>query len=187
MNTFKKILVGFLVSLLALVSMAVIAVSLTTPEKVQALSDLVINSTNTSNPFSTSTLNFMAAGTGTTTYAFNTLGYDQVAFNMIFAASSTSSQLRWRYEYSADALNWYADDIELTTQATTTVHVRDFAEHSWTYASSTAGSSVSGAAFKHVKVQNIISPYMRVVLYMPVGSTPGGVFVQSVKKSNNAR
>src|SRR3990167_3735454 len=51
---------------------------------------------------STSTLNYLTPGTGTTTITVNTFGSDQLDLNVFMVASSTSdsADLRWTVEFS---------------------------------------------------------------------------------------
>lgn len=153
--------------------------------QVRAAIGLDIRSTNTTNPMATTTVNYMTPGTGTTTLSLYTANTDQVDLNVLYNASGTQSILKWRYEESPDNLNWYADSNELVANATTTTVVRDFAEYSWVYATSTAGTSQANVALKHIKVPNIASPYWRAVFYVPAGAGNGAVYVQSVQKSAN--
>ncbi len=158
-----------------------------------AHASLNLVSTNTTRPLATTTTAYIAAGLGTTTIPFYTGQTDQIAFNLLFAASSSVASpttLNWRYEYSWDASTWFAESIELNTNATTTQHVRTFADHSIQFASSTAASSntvgTNSFNYYHFNLLNIASPYTRIVFYVP--PTSGGsatIYLQSVLKENN--
>lgn len=163
-----------------------IAVPFLSPSEVKALNALTIKSTN-SDRNATSTTRYMTAGTATTTLTLNTQTSDQVNLNIMYQASSTvGASLKWRYEFSVDGISWFADDTTINELATSTQHVGSFEEHTWAYASSTAGSSVSNTAYKHTRKMNIASPLTRVVFYVPTGSLPAQIYVQAVQKDNNA-
>lgn len=119
-------------------------------------------------------LDSWAAGTG------NAL--DSATLLVQFTATSTPPTLKWRYEYSQDAIDWYAEDIELTTNASTTVHVRDFAEHSWVFASTTAGTASNSRILKKIDVKTPLR-YVRAVFYLPSDSSNAAIFTQWVSKN----
>ena len=147
----------------------------------------------------TTTLAYMGPGTGTTTLAYDLTKSGQFGANSAvlliqFNASSTNSTLAWKYEYAQgtgnadcvvnqDACDWYQSDAVLSSFATSTVHVRTFAENTWLFASSTIGSSINpiGTSTKMVEVP-VPTRYVRVVYYMPVGSLRGAVWSEWVAK-----
>lgn len=116
-------------------------------------------------------------------YASGTYGaLDSATLLVQLTATSTPPTLKWRYEYSQDAVDWYSEDIELTTNASTTVHVRDFAEHSWVFTPSTAGPNSSTRSLKKIDVKTPLR-YVRAVFYLPSDSSNAAVFTQWVSKN----
>ena len=107
---------------------------------------------------------------------------DSATLLVQLTATSTPPTLMWRYEYSQDGIDWYAEDIELNTSATTTIHVRDFAEHSWVFASSTAGTNSSSKSLKKLDVSTPLR-FVRAVFYLPTNSPNAAIFTQWVSKS----
>jgi hypothetical protein len=186
MNKIKKITAGIVT-----LSLVVLGLVLYTGHVSKAnVSSLQVYATSAGKENGTTTIAYLTPGAGTTTLAFNSVFADTVDLDIIQKASSTLSILKWRYEYSDNGIDWYGDNIENTTNATTTVVVRDFSEYSWTFASSTAGTSgatsASGdRALKHVRVPDFSARYFRVVFYVPPGSANAGVWAHAVVKSNN--
>ncbi len=125
---------------------------------------------------------YMSGGNGTTSLSLYTPATDQIGFNILFNASSTSSVLNWRIEYSQDGQTWYSDDPGLSTS---TVAVPGFQSYSWTFASSTAGTSQISYNLKHFTLNNVDSNYTRIVLYMPPTSAGGAIEVQAALKQLN--
>ena len=134
---------------------------------------------------------FMTPGTATTTVFCPTDGADQLDLDIVLKASSSAAvggtELRYRYEYSHNNVDWYIGQEEIVpTEATSTVRVpANFTEYAWKYASSTAEASAGNAdtAFKRVQIKDIGSKYFRVKLYLPAGSANGTVYAEIVKKS----
>lgn len=148
----------------------------------------------TTTPFTASstfaTYQYLKAGVSTSTtnvldsWAAGTYGaLDSASLFVQLTATSTPPTLRWRYEFSQDAIDWYSEDIELTTNASTTVHVRDYKEHSWVFASTTA-NGLAGVNRAH-KLLSVPTPtrYVRVVFYLPTGSADAVIFQQWVSKN----
>lgn len=155
------------------------------PSRVQRCS----TSASSGETHATGTLNYMRAGTATTTLPCSIDGTDQVDLLVILKASSTATTLRWRYEFSADNVNWYIGDSDIVpTEASSTVRVPStFTEYSWVYASSTPESSAGNAdtAFKRIQIKDLGARYMRVKFYLPVGSLNGAVYAEMLRKEQH--
>lgn len=152
----------------------------------------------------TSTLAYLGAGTATSTlYAdlqSDNAPADTANLLIAFTASSTASQLKWRYEYSQGVsgvdctatptlCDWYSESVNnAASSATTTVEVRDFKEYSWQFASSSPGGAPTQAATS-TGYKSIVVPtptrYVRVVFYMLPGATNGAVWSDLVYKREN--
>ena len=149
----------------------------------------------------TSTITYMTPGAATTTEVFDTGAsgagsVDSAVLAIQFTASSTASTLAWRYEYSQggsglscvvtpDSCDWYPEDEELSSLATSTVHVRTFSEHTWLFASSTpGGAAVATSTSRATKMVNVPTPtrYVRAVFYVPAGSLNGAVWKEFISK-----
>lgn len=150
----------------------------------------------------TSSPTYMTAGTATTTLAFDTSAGNSFAPSKTAAllvqltASSTSTTLRWRYEYSQDPLcgttgsnaDWYAQDsaaFDATATTSPLTYTQGAFEASWTYASTTPGAAAGSASANHgnklVLVQ-VPTRCVRVMFYLPTGSTNGAVWAEWVAK-----
>ena len=133
----------------------------------------------------TTTLNYITPGAATTTLSCSIELTDQVDLLVLFRASSTVSELRWRYEYSRDNIDWYPGQEEfVATEATSTVRVpATFTEYSWTYASSTPTSGGNtDTSFKRVQIKDLAARYMRIKFYLPIGSANGAVYAEMLRK-----
>jgi ABC-type phosphate transport system substrate-binding protein len=155
----------------------------------------IIGIATTTPPFNS----FLKYGVSTTTtvvldsYAAGTQSaLDSASIAIQLMSSTTPPTLKWRYEYSQDAIDWYSEDVELNTNATTTIHVRDFKEHSWLFASSTAGTSgqLAGTtefatSSRALKLVNVPTPtrYVRAVFYLASGSADARLFYQWIAKN----
>lgn len=150
---------------------------------------------------STSTVAFIRAGQATTTIyldAFaggSTYAFNNASVSIVFHASSTAAKLNWRYEFSPGnagidctanptQCDWYGNSITTDQAATTTAqNIENYNEHSWTFASSTLGSSQSSlangdsTALKTVAVQ-VPLRYVRAVFYVPPGAGNAGIWAQ---------
>jgi hypothetical protein len=135
----------------------------------------------------------LKAGFSTTTtqaldsYISGTNGVlDQGSASLLLTLTSTSTPatLKWRYEFSQDGIDWYPESVELSTNATTTVVVRDFKEYSWLFASSTAGSASTtlGTSQKLVSVPTP-TRFVRTVFYLASGSPNAALHYRYVSKS----
>lgn len=141
----------------------------------------------------TSTLNYMTPGAGTTTITANTSGTDQMDVSVFVVASSTITDLRWRYEFSHSTTSvaanqvWFPEPIELVANATTTRITRTAKEYSWVFASSTphrlATSTTMNGTFDQettgafvFRIKDIAARWTRVIFYLP---TAGAAQAQS--------
>ena len=148
-----------------------------------------------SNPFqsngavvSTTTLNYMSMGAGTTTVTANTQGTDQLEVNVFGVASSTLTDLRARVEFSnsttsvaADQL-WFSEPEELVANATTTRITRTSSEYQFVFASSTPHRLATSTAMVNTfdqnttfgfsfKIKDISARWTRIVFYIPTGAS----------------
>ena len=146
-----------------------------------------IQSTNTQNPYSTTTRTYQTAGTATTTLTMFTDQIDQIDFNFLVKSSSTPAIAKWRYEYSENAVDWFSDDIPLTASATSSTQwtASTFNEYSWSVASSTGGTSNSQNSYKHNKLTWLNSKFTRIVFYLAPGSGAADVWIQARLKAVN--
>lgn len=139
-------------------------------------------------PMSTSTLNYLSIGAGTTTVTINTASTDQVDVNVFAVASSTLTDLRWRVEFSHSTTTvvgnqlWFPEPAGLNQLATTTVTTRTSKEYSWVFASSTphriATSTAANGQFDQdttgsftFRIKDIAAQWTRVIFYVPTGAS----------------
>lgn len=156
----------------------------------------------------TTSLTYMTPGTATTTKIFDTEANvsknaaDNVRLLVQFTASSTSSTLAWRYEYSQDlsckvnptAADWYMGDwtnlgtVASTTQASPSVLTSGPYENKWTFASTTpAAGAVTASVNRGLKIVEVpvYTKCVRVSFYLPIGSTNGAVWADFVARKEN--
>lgn len=148
-----------------------------------AFIDSVVGGTATS---TTVVLDSYAAGTAR--------AIDSATLLLDVTALGLPPTIKWRYEYSQGNVgnidcivaqnncDWYSADIELTTNATTTIHSRTFAEHSWAFASTTGGSFSNSRATKLVTVP-VPTRYVRAVFYTDPGLPNYTIFHRWVSKN----
>lgn len=142
--------------------------------------------------FASTSVIYMSPGTATTTNVIDSSrvgpGYaiDSASLLIEFIASSTASTLKWKFEFSQDGIDWYSDNQELSTNATTTTQVRDFKEFSWTFASTTVGTQTAPQSTGR-KLISVPTPtrFTRTVFYLPAGSTNAAVASQYVTKAQS--
>ncbi len=153
----------------------------------------------------TTTVNFMTPGTATTTVVYDSynqngtnqpVGYvpttsDGATLLVQQTASSTTSILGWKYEYSQDGLDWYGDAIVNYGNATTT-QVQSLAvnnSYTWNFASSTScdNTAVLLTNNRGCKAVNVQTPtrYVRAVFFIPTGASNAGVYAQFVPRKQN--
>ena len=150
---------------------------------------------------STSTLNYLSIGAGTTTVTANTSGTEELDVNVLVVASSTLTDLRWRVEYShstssiASQQLWFPEPAYLAANATTTNISRTAKEYRFVFASSTphrvATSTALNSTFDQntttsfsIKLTNIVANWTRIVFYIPTGaSTANDVRMDTLSES----
>lgn len=137
---------------------------------------------------STTTLNYLTPGTGTTSVTAFTGGTDQLEVNVFVVASSSAlTDLRYRIEYShsttsvaADQL-WFPEMETLNLNATTSVITQSSKEYVYRMASSTSHRIGTSTATMGIfdpdtvglfsfKTKNIAARWTRVIFYIPTGS-----------------
>jgi len=137
---------------------------------------------------------YMTPGTATTTLTFDAYDIDQTdesrGFNptvlgglslaVQYTGSSTDSKLNWQYEFSDDGIDWYWENIETNTNATTTQVAQSNRIYEWPFASST--SITGGSSDRAHKLITVPTPtrYIRTHLYLPVGSTNGAIWAEFI-------
>lgn len=142
----------------------------------------------------TTTLAYMTTGTATTTLTYDTYTdglqtADSMALLVRFTASSTSSTLNIKQEFSQDGIDWYqSSQPAVFGNATTSipVYIATVPQYVWTYASSTIGGIVVSAS-SDTRIIPVQSPtrFTRFVFTLPVGSTPGGVWAHVLPVKQN--
>ncbi len=142
---------------------------------------------STSTATSSSVWRYLAPGAATTTLLLNTANIDQIAMNLQLVSTTSVPTLKWRIEYSSNAVDWYGDDAASTAQATSTTMVLNnaFTDFAWTFSASTGGTSDSTHAFKHVVVPLSPSPFARIVFSDAVGAGVGAFTAQLTLKTTN--
>ena len=149
---------------------------------------------NTDGAVSTTTLNYLTPGTGTTSITANTSLTDQLDLNIFQVASSTSdsADLRWTVEFShstssiASQQLWFPLSEDIQVNATTTFRTQIAKEFGWKAAStsrhaiatSTDANSIftSPTASTRISIKDIAARWTRVTFYIP---TPGSNFAAS--------
>lgn len=161
------------------------------PGVFNVLPPLTIGTTTPASASSTlATYSIIRAGAATSTsqilnsYAAGTYGsLDSAVLFIQATATGTAPIVKWRYEYSQDAIDWYSESIETTTNATTTVVSQTAKEYQWAWASTTAGTA--NGTSTNFKMVNVPTPtrYVRAVFYLPAGSANVAIFNQWVSKN----
>lgn len=98
---------------------------------------------NRSNGAASTTATYARQSTATSTnmQTFSSDGYSRVSYLVALGASTTPPTLCWSTDYSDNGVDWYADNIALNANATSTVNVRTFKEDCWVYATTTDQST----------------------------------------------
>ena len=152
-----------------------------------ALNTGVTQPRNTDGAISTSTLNYLTPGTGTTSVTVNTRGTDQVDLNIFLLASTTATtDLRWTVEFShstssiASEQLWFPLAEELAINATTTFRsalAKEFgwipdldARHAIATSTNADGIFTSLTASTRISLKDIAANWTRVIFYIPTGS-----------------
>jgi hypothetical protein len=188
----KKRLLRLLGIGLVVAGMGVLALCISSlPEANANPSKLTICSTDpefaTTSPthVASSTLEFMTAGTGTTTLSCSTDGMDAFDLRILLKASSTKTNLRGHVAYSDNNTDWYIASVPLTENATTTTYAQG--EMSMHFASSTPEDSGGNAdtMWLTIPFRDIAARYTKVKLYLPPGSLNGAVYTEIVRKEQH--
>jgi hypothetical protein len=145
----------------------------------------------------TTTVAYLTPGTATTTLIYDAgigqnLAADSAVLLIQLTASSTTTTLKWKLEYSQDNLcattpgkaDWYSESVNnAAATASTTVEVRDTKEYSWLYASSTIGTQTAPNTPGMKKI-DVPTPTrcVRAVFYLPAGSAGAAIWAEFVGK-----
>lgn len=151
----------------------------------------------------TTTLSYVRAGTATTTLTCDTskngVGVDtfeKAYLALQHTASSTSSTITIRFEYSQDGIDWYASNIFdqtglSTTTATSIIYDGVTHSHQINFASSTNACADAVIANNNLNCHLIPVPvptrYVRAVFTAPAGATGSGVWAQFIGKAETIR
>lgn len=114
---------------------------------------------------------------------------DEVNLAIQFTASSTTSVLGWKYEYSQDGIDWYEDDYMDAGRLSTSsiVNVSAGYTQTWTFASSTVGGQTP-AASNQISGKLVTVPvpmrYVRVVFYS-ASTARGAVWATFIPQKQN--
>lgn len=151
----------------------------------------------------TTTLTYMTPGAATTTLAFDTSAGNTfapsgtTALLIQLTASSTITDLRWRYEYSQDVAcgttggnaDWYAGDagfdVNLTATTSPVRYTSGAFDYAWTFSSSTPGAGNAVATLnlgKKIVLVPTPTRCVRAVFFLPIGSTNGAVYAEWLAK-----
>jgi len=158
-----------------------------------ALNVPVQQPTNNDGAVSTSTLNYLTPGTGTTSITAYTGGTDQLDLNIFLLASTTATtDLRWTVEFShstssiASQQIWFPLTEDIQINATTTFRTALAKEFAWipaldarhAIATSTGADATftSLTASTRISVKDIAARWTRIVFYIP---TPGTSLAES--------
>ena len=140
--------------------------------------------TNSAGAISTSSLNYLTPGTGTTSITIDTRGTNQVDLDIFMLASTTATtDLRWTVEFShststvASEQLWFPLTQELASNSTTTFRTALAKEYGWipaldarhAIATSTGADSTftSLTTSTRVSIEDIASPWTRIIFYIP--------------------
>jgi hypothetical protein len=150
-----------------------------------APSFLIVNSTATA----TTSVNYLTAGTGTTTLIADVYKYlgitdlsdKDLRFNIQFAGSSTDSILCRTVEYSDDGVDWYSMEQTIGTTATTTWQVGGYPATCFPFASTTraVGAGSNATSTKTVLIPALLR-YTKAIFYLPTGSTAGAIWANVI-------
>jgi len=150
----------------------------------------------------TTTLSYVRAGTATTTLTCDTskngVGVDtfeKAYLALQHTATSTSSILDIRFEYSQDGVDWYASNIfDQTGLSTTTagiIYDVGTTYHRLNFASSTNACADAVIANNNLNCHMIPVPvptrYVRAVFTAPAGAANSGVWAQFIGKAEMIR
>lgn len=134
---------------------------------------------------STSTPVFMSPGTATTTVVMNSqfTGYDEAALLIQLTSSTTATELRWIYQFSQDAKDWYDESVENSTNATTTNVSMTPKVYRWVFASSTdirGGTGIANTIARKLVMVPTPTQYTRVIFYIPIGLGNASLYTEAI-------
>ncbi len=145
----------------------------------------------------TSTLSYMAPGTGTTTLTFDAgvnqaNGADMATLLIQYTASSTAPTLRFRQEFSTDNVDWYTDGLGsvpvlMSLNSTSTQLITPYHEYQVNFATTTDFGG-SGTFARSLTSLQIPTPtrYTRIKFYVPASGGNGALWAEIVgKKQTN--
>lgn len=140
----------------------------------------------------TTTLTFMTPGTATTTLTYdsnqvlgtnqrndgNTYSTDSAVLLTQLNASTTSTVLKVGIEYSNDGIDWYADNLQTITNATTSqaLIVTTANSFTWTFASTTPNGGAVGNTNTSYKAVIIPTPTRFVRVFYSVTGANAAVW-----------
>lgn len=150
----------------------------------------------------TTTGTVLASGTATSTIVYDSYGIngtgqtpgqkadatDSATLLIQLTATSTNTILTWRYEYSDNAQDWYADNLYVSNSASSTpVLTAVPTVYNWQFASSTSQCDTSvatGTNNRGCKIVEVKTPtrYVRAIFYLPPSSANGIVNAKFVPK-----
>lgn len=139
----------------------------------------------------TTTLSYLSAGRGTTTVTFDIQSDDFPADSATLAiqytgSSSPLSQLGWRYDFSQNGVDWFAETVSNSANtATTSEEVRTNKDYLWRFSSTTLIEG--GTSDVARKLINLPTPtrYVRVTFFVPTGTQPGAIWTNLIFKKQN--
>lgn len=131
----------------------------------------------------TTTPVFMTPGTATTTYTFAagdssfspSRDADATYMFLQYNASTTASEVDWKYQFSNDNVDWFDEDGTTATNAITTTHASTTITHKWI-------PNLTGFSRKVVAVPFFASNYKRVVFTTPIGTANGSLWIMDNTK-----
>lgn len=93
--------------------------------------------------------------TSTTTFDCYIARADKVDLNIRYTASTTSSRLEWKYEFSNDKIDWKAEDGTTVDSNTEVTHGAGMVVHKWTPGTTSTSS-------KNITISPTASKWLRV-------------------------
>lgn len=113
-------------------------------------------------------IHFATSTLATSTSATHNIGIqtDQIDLNLKVTASSTTSQIRWQYEFSNNGTEWFGEDSKTTSGAVVT-HQSATTTHYWT-----PGTIVT--SFKNIGLTDIAAKYFRLKVFRGSNSRTAG-------------
>lgn len=109
-----------------------------------------------------------SAGAFATT-TVNTDGFQDLTLLVMLGSSTTPPTVNYRLQYSPDGIDWYDEDGNTNSLATTTFNVSSGIIHSWTYSSTTANQTIIAGSnsvkfiTKKILITGLDTAYTRIV------------------------